>query len=251
MKKFLFVDLDDTLFHSVGKCDADDELQAAAFLKDGSACSFTNARQRAFIAWTQEGMTLIPTTARNLNAYKRVDLPFHHYAVLNYGGVILTPDGTTDQAWMQIMQTDMHSALRGLREIMSVMDDYAKSAGLGGRARLIEDFDIPFYVVMKDPEKVASHLEQVERNAVTPWLLSAAGSDFFVHRNGNNLAILPKALNKARAVAHLHDRLRAEYGPIMTFGMGDSTSDARFMAACDYAIVPKGSQLASVALECL
>ena len=38
---------------------------------------------------------------------------------------------------------------------------------------------------------------------------------------------------------------------IMTFGMGDSRSDARFMAACDYAIIPRGTQLSALALEAL
>jgi hypothetical protein len=33
--------------------------------------------------------------------------------------------------------------------------------------------------------------------------------------------------------------------------MGDSLSDARFMAACDYAIVPGRTQLARLALEAL
>ena len=56
-------------------------------------------------------------------------------------------------------------------------------------------------------------------------------------------------MNKSHAVAYVTELLRAEHGPILTFGIGDSRSDARFMAACDYAIVPRGTQLAGVALE--
>ncbi len=98
------------------------------------------------------------------------------------------------------------------------------------------------------------NLEFIEREAVLPWLAAinaGAGSDFCVHRNANNLAILPKTLNKARAVAYVRQILEAEHGEIITFGMGDSTSDARFMASCDYAIIPKGSQLAAHTVETL
>jgi hydroxymethylpyrimidine pyrophosphatase-like HAD family hydrolase len=121
---------------------------------------------------------------------------------------------------------------------------------LPGRARLVEDFGTPFYIVVKDPCKLPERLLPVERDVVAPWI-AAGNMNYFIHRNGNNLAILPTALNKAHAVAWVTDRLRAEHGDIITFGMGDSLSDARFMAACDYAIVPGRTQLARLALEAL
>ncbi|MEO8600129.1 MAG: HAD family hydrolase [bacterium] len=252
MKKFLFVDLDDTLFQTPGKCGKEQDLRPAAYLKDGAACSFTTARQRAFFALMQCDMTLIPTTARNRDALSRVDLPFSSYSIIDYGGVVLEPDGTVDPVWLALMQADMAQALTGLQEVMQIIDDYSESVGLKGRARLIEDCATPFYIVLKDPEKIAERLEQVEREAVAPWIASSlAGKDFLIHRNGNNLAVLPKSLNKARAVAYLRQRLEAEHGEIMTFGMGDSKTDARFMAACDYAIIPNGTQLAALTVAAL
>ena len=248
--KFLFADLDDTLFQSLEKCDGCDNLQPAAFLKDGSAISYTTAAQRAFIAFAQDGMTMIPTTARNLNAFQRVGLPFASYAVLDYGGIVLNPDGSLDAPWLARMQDAMHAALPGLHELAALIDAWAARTGFGGRARLIEDFATPFYLVVKDPDKIASRLEPIEREVVRPWI-DAGGRDYFIHRNGNNLAILPNALNKAHAVAHVSARLREEHGDIMTFGMGDSRSDARFMAACDYAIVPSRTQLAGLTVGAL
>ena len=85
---------------------------------------------------------------------------------------------------------------------------------------------------------------------VAPWI-AAGQREYFIHRNGNNLAILPNALNKSHAVAYVTEKLRAEHGDILTFGIGDSKSDARFMAACDYAIVPRRTQLAGLTLETL
>lgn len=250
MKKYLFVDLDDTLFSTLGKCAADHDLQAAAFLKDGSACSYTTATQRTFLQMAADGMTLVPTTARNRDALSRVDIPFNDHKIINYGGVILTPEGQPEAAWMTQMQAQMQAALPGLQQVMGVIDDYAAANGYGARARLIEDFGVAFYVVVKDPGKVAANLVVLAEQAVAPWI-AGAGKDFYVHINGNNLAILPKALNKAHAVQYLMTQLRQLHGEIMTMGMGDSRSDAAFMALCDYAVVPKGTQLAGLTVAAL
>ena len=247
---FLFADLDDTLFQSLEKCPARDTLQPAAFLKDGSACSFTTAAQRAFIRFAQDGMTMIPATARNRDAFARVDLPFASYAVLDYGGIVLEPGGDVDQRWHERMRGAMQGAVGGLEELGGLIDGYAARSGFGGRARLIEDAGTPFYLVIKDPEKRAERLAPIEYELVQPWLDDGA-RDYFIHRNGNNLAILPKALNKAHAVAYVSALLREEHGEIITFGMGDSRSDARFMAACDYAILPGKTQLSALTLETL
>ncbi len=254
MKKFLFVDLDDTLFQTPKKVAPalEPELEPAAYLKDGAACSFTTARQRGFIDFAARETTMIPATARNADAFSRVRLaqPFTSYAVLDYGGIVLQPGGALDAGWLSLMQADMHLALPGLREAMKLIDDYQRHAGLPARARLIEDFATPFYVVIKDHEARAERLADIEQAVLRPWL-AGEGANYFIHRNGNNLALLPTALNKARAVSYLRAELEAEYGPILCFGMGDSASDARFMSACDYAIVPSGSQLAGLTLAAL
>ncbi|MFL6656850.1 MAG: hypothetical protein ACJ8GW_02160 [Massilia sp.] len=248
--KFLFADLDDTLFQSLEKCSGSAGLQAAAFLKDGSPISYTTPGQRAFFDFARDGMTMIPTTARNADAFRRVDLPFDSWAVLDYGGIVLQPGGAVDQEWHAHMQDAMQAALPGLQELAQLIDTWAEAHGFKGRARLIEDFGTPFYLVVKDPDKVAARLAPVEVDVVAPWIAHGE-RPYFIHRNGNNLAILPQALNKAHAVAHVTARLRATHGEILTFGMGDSRSDARFMAACDYAIVPRRSQLAGLTMEAL
>ena len=244
MKKFLFIDLDDTLFQTRGKCATDEDLQPTAYLKDGSACSFMTKQQRSFFELMQSEMTLIPTTARNRDALSRVDLPFKSYSIINYGGVVLEPGGAVDNVWFEIMREDMDRAQYGLLSLIKMIDEYSELRGFKGRARLIEDFSISFYIVVKDPNKICENLEQLERDVVHPWIITE-GKEYFIHRNGNNLAVLPKTLNKARAVTYLRKRLEDEYGDIMTFGMGDSKSDARFMAECDYAIIPRGTQLLS------
>ena len=250
MKKFLFADLDDTLFQTLEKCAVRDSLEPAAWYSDGSICSFTTPAQRAVFDFMSAGMTVIPTTARSLDAYRRVNLGFTSYAVLDFGGIILQPDGSIERDWQGRMHGLMTAALPGLQELAARIGDWCARTGYGGRPRLVEDGGTPFFIVVKDPNKVALNLERVEREVVLPWI-AGEGRDYCVHRNGNNLAVLPRSLDKADAVAYITERLRCEHGDIVTFGMGDSRSDARFMAACDYAIVPRRTQLAKLALEAL
>jgi hydroxymethylpyrimidine pyrophosphatase-like HAD family hydrolase len=253
LKKFLFADLDDTLFQTFEKCaalDSADALEPAAYYKDGSICSYTTRAQRAFLSFVQDGMTVIPTTARDQDGLRRVHLPFDSYAIINYGGVVLHPDGSADRPWLEGMRSAMHAALPGLQELARHIDEHAARTGYGGRARMIEDFATPLFLVVKDPDKIHARLEPLEREVVRPWI-EDGHPDYVVHRNGNNLAILPKALDKANAVACVTALLRAEHGDIVTFGMGDSRSDARFMAACDYAIVPRATQLAGITVGAL
>ena len=248
MKKFLFVDLDDTLFQTSKKCQDRDHLQPVAFLKDGAPISYTCDKQRDLFAMLAREMTLVPATARNLDAFSRVDLPFDNHAVINYGGVILLPGGQPDPHWLAHTQAQMVQAHSGLQAIRQLIDAHATAQGMRGRARLVEDFGTPFYALIKDPDGDDNTLAHIETAVVKPWV-AAAGCDYWIHRNGNNLAILPNSLNKLHAVTYLQQQFRTEFGSILSIGMGDSRSDAGFMTACDYALLPQRSQLADVLRE--
>ncbi len=250
MKKFLFVDLDDTLFQTPAKCKPADALVPAAYYADGSVCSFTTAAQRALLEGFQAQMTLIPTTARSHAALERVALPFSSYAITNFGGLILQPNGARDEHWHSQMGEALTPMAAELLGVKARIDEFQQQQGWPGRARLMAEAGLTFYVNIKDPEKNTARLDMLQQQVVEPWLADHA-SGFYLHRNGNNLAVLPPVLNKARAVVYLCTTLRAQYGEILTFGLGDSHSDAQFMTACDYAIIPKGSQLAGLALGTL
>jgi len=213
-------------------------------------CSLTTPAQRAFFAFASEGMTVIPTTARSIDAFRRVNLGFTSYAILNFGGVILQPDGSIDTEWQARMHEKMTAALPGLQQLGARINAHAVRSGFKGRARLVEDAGTPFFIVVKDPDKIVANLTPIEDEVVRPWIEDGHG-DYCVHRNGNNLAILPPSLDKANAVAYITERLRREHTDIITFGMGDSRSDARFMADCDYAIIPRRTQLSKLTVEAL
>lgn len=250
MKKFLFADLDDTLFQTAHKCgpELEAQLEPIAYYQDGSICSYTTAAQRAFLSMVSREMVLIPTTARDLDALRRVDLPRNSYAIANFGGVIVKPDGELDLEWMQHMQQALAPAQALFPTLLEMLENYLGQQAWGARARIVQDAGLHFYALVKETERSAPHLAAMEEQLLRPWL-ATQGQLFYLHRNANNLAILPKALNKTYAVRQVQHYLRQAYGAILSIGMGDSHSDASFLAACDYAMMPSQSQLAKTALE--
>lgn len=241
LKKFLFADLDDTLFQSRRKCPEGVALTPMAYLKDGSAHSFATSGQVSFLALMQREMAVIPVTARNADAFGRVRWPFEHGAVVNYGGVILTPDGSPEEAWLELSRRRAADTLPRLEALKEAIGEFAKAAAVALRVRIIEDFGVPFYLCAKSEEGDERALDAVE--PLVRRYCEESAQPVSVHRNGNNLSVLPQWLDKRHAVEHLVERLCAEHGEIVTFGMGDSLSDIAFMSVCDYVLVPRASQI--------
>lgn len=245
MKKLFFADLDDTLFQSHRKQAPADDWAPLAYLKDGSPISSASPQQQAFLLLLMREMTLIPVTARNRDAFSRVRIPFEAQAIINYGGVILDSHGAPDPEWLAASR---HSATASIDMLKAWADFLAhENAALGGDAniRLISDFDIPFYVVAKS---ACSNVSLVSAlfNACQQALAGGLLPDLTLHHNHNNLALIPRWLNKKCAVAHLRRRYEASCGPVLSFGMGDSLVDLDFMSVCDYQIIPGGSQIADI-----
>ena len=232
MRRVLFLDLDDTLFHSRRKREPEGGAEAVAWASDGTPDSFMSARQRAFFDWIIEGAEVVPTTGRNAAAYRRVGLPFAGWAICSFGGLVLRPDGTSDPQW----HGRIAPAAEAGRDTLFALLDTARAASgsLAVRARVIEDDGLPLYLSVKTEDEVG-----LDRVAVT--LRSELPAGWRVHVNARNLAILPSFLDKEHAVRWFIETVA---GPdALVIGAGDSTSDAPFLAACDYALTPSSSQL--------
>lgn len=242
MRTLVFLDLDDTLFQSRRKCSDEAELHPVAYLRDGSAHSFMTPKQRAFWRLLEDGATLIPTTARDLDALRRVDLPFRSWRIVAYGGVILDPDGQPDPSWMERMGAASRAALDDLGGLLDAARTFAAAHGLSVRVRLVGELDLPFYLVAKYNDGREADLQRLQTELVQPWV-DERHDGYRLHRNDNNLAVLPRSLGKEHAVRYLIDRLAREWGELVSIGIGDSLIDGAFMAECDYALTPKDSQL--------
>ncbi|MBK1694043.1 haloacid dehalogenase [Chromatium weissei] len=242
MHTLVFLDLDDTLFQSLQKCPIEKALHPVAYLRDRSANSFMTAQQQMLWQLLDDNTIIIPTTARDRDALHRVKLPFRSWCILNYGGVILTPAGSPDSYWHQQMITASKAAINDLHVVLELINTAIVRQKLAVQARLITDFNLPFYIVVKYHSGHVADLDQLQQTVVAPWVESRH-LDYQLHRNSNNLAVLPRSLGKEHAVHYLIKKLSNEWGELLTIGIGDSLIDKAFMAECDYSITPRGSQL--------
>ena len=240
MRVYVFLDLDGTLFQTRPKCPPGIELHPAALRRDGNPLSFMTARQARLFEMLSSSASVIPTTARNLDAFRRVRLPFTSLAILDFGGVILLPDGSPDPDWDARVRPQVIAVAGELERQRAALQSFVEAHHLGVSVRIIGDLDMPLYLVMKHPGGDVSALDRVRREA----LADLDRERFFVHANDNNLSIVPRFLGKERAAEYVISRhLGSE--PVLTIGVGDSFTDAAFMNLCDFALLPHGSQLAA------
>lgn len=256
MRMFLFTDLDDTLFQTLRKCKVPHEnvdtalqeydLTVGALSREGLPLSFMTARQRHLLNMFSTA-SVIPVTARNLDAFQRVRLSFSHGAVLNYGGMVLLPDGSEDMVWQERMRRHLKPHQNILTETAEYLTHFAEREDLPVRIRVIRAADYACYVVIKNVDPQQCFLERV-RNEGVDYLKDRA--EWCVHLNDNNLAFIPAVLNKAHAVKYVIQTYIAPLGDdFLTLGMGDSLVDLDFMNICHYALVPSGSQIQKVTLH--
>lgn len=238
MKKLLFADLDDTLFQSHRKAVPAPNWAPAAYLKDGSTISYASPHQQALIEFFQLELVVIPVTARNRDAFGRVAIKFSHEAILNYGGVVLASDGRIDEFWLERSRTEARKVEARLDHCAELLSRECSKLNIDVRVRLIRDYGIPFYIVAKS---ASGNVDSVRLLKST--LSRILPPIFTIHKNQNNLAIIPHWLNKCDAVTYVRGLYESLHGEILTFGMGDSLVDLAFMQSCDYMIVPSVSQI--------
>lgn len=244
MQSFIFIDLDDTLFQSLRKCGLSVDprlLKPRAYLRDGSVISYATPKQQRLWQWLSGGGRMIPVTARNFDAFSRVDLPFTEEAVLNHGAVILDKNRRLDPEWQSRMADMLPPYHRDLLDLWEQVQCHARHEP-ALKPRLIEDFGVTWYGVVKHAAADEEALDKLLNAVIRPHEAVLSGRLYY-HFNGNNLAVIPDVIGKANAVSFLKERYARLHGPILTIGMGDSKTDIPFMSLCDYAMIPKTSQL--------
>lgn len=219
-----------------------------AFLKDGQPISYASAAQQSVLRMLQQEMEVVPVTARNLNAFGRVRIDFSSAAILNYGGTVLDADGQLDAAWLERSQRESAGTLAALGALEHHLLAHCASVGLALSVRTISDHGVAFYIVIKSP---TGQLQDIDAIAAHCVQLCQEFAGFRLHRNGNNVALLPPWLDKRHAVAHVKQKLAQRHPDVVTFGMGDSLVDLAFMGECQYMIVPTASQIAQARMGAL
>jgi hydroxymethylpyrimidine pyrophosphatase-like HAD family hydrolase len=241
MRSVVFTDLDETLLHSRRRRAPGNEDTVAAVDSAGAPLSYQTERQAALFRWMRHADRVIPVTGRSVDAYRRVRIPFAHEAIVHHGAMVLRADGTVDHAYAESVRPQI------------MLSDMALSEAWEAVQPWIRDNDAPFRVHRKT---IGPHTVEVCVKHVSPDAkeLGAQGaalaahwqslSEFVrVHHNGNNLALLPRMVDKRSAVIWVRTQLERDLGPLLALGAGDSGTDHPFLSACDFYVIPSGSQL--------
>jgi len=243
MKTVVFTDLDETLLCSRRRRVPESEDILAAVDKDGRPVSYQSKKQGAFFKLIQGADRLIAVTGRSASAYGRVCLPFVHEAIVHHGAMILGSEGNPDSEYAKQINGDLRSSDHLLQNTWARTQQMITlmSAPLRIYRQILNETTIEVCVKHVDPSEVS--LGNAGKEIFDSWC--DLGDDVRVHWNGNNLALLPRRVDKLRAVSWLSARLEQRIGPFLTIAAGDSNTDHPFMSACDFYIVPSGSQIDS------
>ncbi|MDG4596593.1 MAG: hypothetical protein P9F75_13035 [Candidatus Contendobacter sp.] len=231
----IFLDLDDTILQTAPKCPPGEPVQPAAVDRAGQALSFmTRAQRRLLEFWLEQG-TVIPVTGRTDAALARVAIAFTSWRVTHHGAVIRQPDGALPAWWHDQIRPLLMAAQPLLREVAAHLSAGAVAGGYRVTCHLVDEWLT--YVSVKaneEGEVLAGAWARLEEFGLPPELA--------LHRNGANLAVVVRGAQKHDAVRQVAMELERD-GPIVTLGAGDSLTDIPFLRACDFALVPKNSQI--------
>jgi hypothetical protein len=210
----------------------------------GSPLSFATPAQQALTQWLRTTTLFVPVTARSVGALFRTSLDFD-IGVAAHGGVILR-DRTPCPRWASRIAEKATAALPTLDRLNAAFLAAADRLGFSVRIRIIDEEGLPLYLVAKHRRVEGC---DPELHAVASAVRAFVPDGWTIHVNGNNVAYIPPHLGKAAAVEALLPELRAQYPNLPVIGIGDSLTDAPFMALCDFAMAPTRSQLAATFLN--
>lgn len=243
MEKFLFLDLDDTVFQTRRKCSSLERAIPAAYSLSGKPSSYFLPKQKELLRLLHDQWRIIPTTARTKAAYERVNLGIScdDGAIVNHGATILLANQQEDSEWRARIEPTLMALETMLQQLRQAISAYAKQHHIDLLVRIIDEAGLSYYVEVRHHQAIYEQLHSVLDDCIQPLLKRFP--QFQAYLNSNSLTILPRIVNKSHAVNYRLDTLRQQYGEIITMGMGDSLSDASFIALCDYAMVPQRTQL--------
>ncbi|WP_325095149.1 HAD family hydrolase [Burkholderia contaminans] len=156
-----FVDLDDTLFQTARKMAEGVPRTAATLDVHGQPNGFMDPVQHAFITWLLATADVVPVTARSVEAYGRVMLPFAEGAICSHGGVMLRPDGLLDRSWHERMIEVLQSVQERLPALCEATLAIGRDLGYSLRGWVVEEEGLCHYVVIKHNESDDAVLAEV------------------------------------------------------------------------------------------
>ena len=142
-----------------------------------------------------------------------------------------------DQEWLDIQIRHIEALGNIIHDLPDLLQSYSKDLG-SIRTWTVEENGLKIYTVAKQNDS-ESRLFLIELLKMLP---NEVKNNFYVHTNGNNLAIIPNAISKKNAAEFFISKVDPNHERIV-LGLGDSLSDFGFLSICDWFGMPKNSQL--------
>lgn len=229
---FFFSDLDDTVIQTKRKTDFNKPTIVGSYDKDGNESSFFYEGTKLLIdTMIDAGISFIPTTARNLDAYQRTVFYKNSdikYAILNFGGLILI-DNKIDENWSNMI-SKKYSEVLSMEILNEKLNIYLKKANLDLQVKIIDGYYISIYNKNNlDNQDILINIKKTLNQFIEKY------NSFYIYENGNSFGILPNFLNKKYGVEYIINK----YSPIVTIGAGDNISDLEFMKLSNFKLLPE------------
>jgi hypothetical protein len=235
-KLVVFADLDDTLFQTLHKRDVSGSIPMG-YSREGTPLSYACPKQQKLLACLMSQGTVIPTTARNFESFKRVRYPFTSFAILNFGASLLDPGGILNEEWHTSMCAKAQRQGDELLAHLEMAKAFDSARQLGLSIRLVSDFGQAWYILVKHSKHDYAALDALQAR----WA-EALSASFVIRRNGNNLVLAPSFFDKKHAVESVVSQFFNSELDVF-IGAGDSLSDFGFMSSCDFLLAPAKTQL--------
>ncbi|NOU99650.1 HAD family hydrolase [Paenibacillus planticolens] len=226
-------DLDQTLIYSQPE-DRATELGSRiliAELIDGKVRSYMSANSYHRLQSLMKELTFIPVTTRTLKQYDRIHLISQMlqpaYAVTSNGGNIVL-NGQPDPEWHRAILARVQDSSVHVEEVRKLMDQVLHSDWVISSTYCDDLFFS--HIVERDKIPQLEMRELSEELQRLGWTTSIQGRKVY---------IVPKAVNKRDAVAHLKQII----GDEKIVASGDSLLDQILLDFADYSLAPRHGEL--------
>lgn len=237
-KCLVFTDLDDTIFSTMRKQTgfSVEDCIVGTVKANGEPSGYLNPQQRAFFERIRQMGEIVPVTARITEQLERAVIVKGYQHAAWYQGALIKINGEIDKEWQAASFDVLDSAQSDFDNLATALHQSQKFEDLHiivERFSDLNDMAYQFYLERKDKNRTRVSMEYLNRY-ISDQLDS---NKYYVHQQLDYVSILPKEINKTKAVKHIQSKLN----PILSIGCGDSDVDVSFMRECDYAIFPKKS----------
>ena len=211
------VDLDNTLIYSYKHDIGNDKLEVELY--KGKNISYVTRKTYDMLKILREQVLVVPTTTRNVEQYKRIDLKIGSlkYALVCNGGILLV-DGIVEEKWYKDSLEMISECRTTLLEAVSILENDKRTVF---KVEFIKDLFV--FTKCDEPEKVVAKLKaKIELENVD------------VFNNGTKVYVVPKKLSKGNAVRRFKNYINSD----KIIAAGDSEFDISMFTEADVAIAP-------------